>query len=257
MCSSALALAKDSVKGNGKFNQQRVAFRKYYWTNLKSGPRTVEICWTLPGKILQGLKLTVPCHEFILSDDDITAETWQVNGQVTTIELPRFACADEKKLGKIVDKMVEQHREAVEKNLDQSVTDPLIRETFAEAYRSKSSMVKLALRIRSTAAFCQGWGSIIGTETLGTPKVDNAEDGYCGTRPISPALCHQLDVVFLKMMERDEQVLVKELKKAIFAKNPKPWYDIFLAYFVIMWHLKYIHGQAVGFMRSQEQTVSS
>lgn len=223
---------------------------------MKSGPRTVEICWTLPGKILQGLKLTVPCHEFILSEGDITAETWQVNGQVTTIDLPRFACADEKKLVKIVDKMVEQNRAAVEERLEESITDPLVRETFAEAYRSKSSMVKLALRIRSTAAFCQGWGSIIGTETLGTPKVDNAEDGYCGTRPISPALCHQLDVVFLKMMERDEQALVKELKKAIFAKNPKPWYDIFLAYFVIMWHLKYIHGQAVGFMRSQEQTVS-
>ncbi|KAK0647231.1 hypothetical protein DIS24_g7934 [Lasiodiplodia hormozganensis] len=56
------------------------------------------------------------------------------------------------------------------------------------------------------------------------------------------------------MMERDEQRLVKEFKKAIFRKNPKPWYEIFLAYFVIMWHLNYIHGQAVGFMKSQEQT---
>lgn len=210
---------------------------------------------------MQDLTFSVPCHEFILSNDDITAENWQVGGKVITVGLPRFACADNSKLTKIVEEMVEKNREAVQEKLKESITDPLARVTFDEACRyaheHNSEMIKLALRIRSTAAFCQGWGSITGPETLGTPEVDNAEEGYCGTRPISPALCHQLDVVFLKMMERDEQRLVKELKKAIFRKNPKPWYEIFLAYFVIMWHLKYIHGQAVGFMKSQEQTVSS
>lgn len=251
-------------KGNGKFGQEKVSFRKYYWTNLKSGPRTVEICWTLPGKVsesIQGLRLSVPCHEFILSHGDITKENWQIGGKVTTIDLPRFACADDNKLAKIVEKMVEKNREAVEEKLKECITDPLAQVTFDEAYRyareKDSKMIKLALRIRSTAAFCQGWGSITGPETLGTPEVDNAEEGYCGTRPISPALCHQLDVAFLRMMERDERALVKELKRAIFQKNPKPWYEIFLAYFVIMWHLKYIHGQAVGFMKSQEHTVSS
>lgn len=256
--------AKNVLQGNGKFNQERVSFRKYYWINLTSKPRTIEIYWTLPGKIsqsIQDLTLSVPCHEFILSSGDITAENWQVGGKVTTINLPRFACADTNKLAKSVEKMVENNRAAVEDKLRDSIKDPLAQATFDEANRyarkNNSEMIKLALRIRSTAAFCQGWGSITGSEDLGTPEVDNAEEGYCGTRPISPALCHQIDVVFLKMMERDEQKLVKELKKAIFRKNPKPWYEIFLAYFVIMWHLNYIHGQAVGFMRSQEQTVSS
>ncbi|KAL0257603.1 hypothetical protein SLS55_008417 [Diplodia seriata] len=246
-------------KGNGKFGQERVSFRKYLWTNPKSGPRTVEMCWTLPGNISRPIEgLRVPCHEFLPSNGDITAENWQVGGKVTTVDLPRFACADEDALGKIVDNMVERNRAAVDQRIAQSITDPLVRETLAEAHRAapRSTMVRLALRIRSTAAFCQGWGSITGAETLGTPEVDNAERGYCGRRPISPALCHQLDVVFLEMMERDEKALVKELKKAVFQKNPKPWYDIFLAYFVIMWHLKYIHGQAVGFMKSQERTVS-
>ncbi|KAL1634455.1 hypothetical protein SLS58_010651 [Diplodia intermedia] len=243
--------------GNGKFGQVRVSFRKYLWTNLESGPRTVEMCWTLPDNISRPIEgLRVPCHEFLPSAGDITAENWQVGGKVTTVDLPRFACADEDALGSIVDAMVERNRAGVEQRMAQSITDPLARATFDEAYRAapKNAMVRLALRIRSTAAFCQGWGSITGAETLGTPEVDNAERGYCGRRPISPALCHQLDVVFLKMMERDERALVGELKKAVFQKNPKPWYDIFLAYFVIMWHLKYIHGQAVGFMKSQEQT---
>lgn len=205
--------------------------------------------------------MSVPCHEFVLSDGDIIAETWQVDGRVTTVELPRFACADKKKLYKIVEEMVERNRAAVEEKIGQNMTDPLAHATLDEAYRyvqhaQNSEMIKLALRIRSTAVFSQGWGSIVGTETLGTPKVDNAADGF-GTRPIPPALSHQLDVVFIKMMERDEQRLLKELRKAIFRKIPKPWYEIFLAYFVIMSHLKFIHGEAVRLMKCQEQTVSA
>lgn len=248
-----------SRKGNAKFGQQRVSFRKYFWTNLKTGSKTVEMCWILPGNIsrpIQGFK--VPCHEFILSDGDITAETWQVAGKVTTIDLPRFACADVSKLAKIVEEMVEQNRAAVEEKIGQSIADPLAQATLNEAFRyaPKNNMIKLALRIRSTAVFSEGWGSIVGTETFGTPEVDNAVDGF-GTRPIPPALSHQLDVVFLKMMGRDEQALVKELKKAIFRKNPKPWYEIFLACFVIMSHLKFIRGEVVRVMKCQEQTVSA
>ncbi|KAL1624670.1 hypothetical protein SLS56_007733 [Neofusicoccum ribis] len=55
----------------------------------------------------------------------------------------------------------------------------------------------------------------------------------------------------------DEKKLVKELKQAMFKSKPKPWYEIFLAYFVIMWHLKFIHGEAVGFMNCREQTDSA
>lgn len=248
-----------SRKGNAKFGQQRVSFRKYFWTNLKTGPKSVEICWILPRIISQTIQsCKVPCHEFIPSHGDITAEQWQVDGKVTTIDLPRFACADENKLKKIIEEMVEQNRAAVEEKTGQSIADPLAQATLNEAFRyaPKSDMIKLALRIRSTAVFSEGWGSIVGTETLGTPEVDNAVDGF-GTRPIPPALSHQLDVVFVKMMERDEQALVKELKEAVFWKNPRPWYEIFLAYFVIMWHLKFIRGEAIRFMKCQEQTVSA
>lgn len=187
-------------------------------------------------------------------------EQWQVGGRVTAVELPRFACADKKELAKRIERMVESNRQVVEEQTLQSIMDPLARRTFEEAYRYArkydSKMIKIALRIRSTAVLCQGWGSIDGPETLGTQNVENAADGYCGSRPIPPALYHQIDVVFLKMMEGDEKALVKELKEAFFRKHPMPWYEIFLAYFVIMWHLRFIRGQAVGFLRSREQTVS-
>lgn len=247
--------------GNAKFGQERVSFLKYLWNHALLEPRTIQIQWTLPENIQVAIpSFTVLCTAFLPSHSDITVEQWQVGGQVTTVELPPFACADERKLSETIDEMVERNRAAIEAQTLQSTTDILARETFKEAYRyaheHNSTMIKLALRIRSTAVLCQGWGSIVGTETLDTQEVENATDGYCGTRPIPPALYHQIDVVFHKNMERYEQALVKELKKAVFWKPPKPWYEIFLTYFVIMWHLRFIRGQAVGFMRCQEQTVS-
>lgn len=226
--------------------------------------RPIQIRWSLPGNIQAAIaSFTVLCTAFDPCPGDITVEQWQVGGQVTTVELPPFACAEVNELAETILEMVESNRQVVEEQILQSTTDTLARRTFEEAYRYAwkydSKMITLALRIRSTAVFSQGWGSIVGAETLDTQEIENASDGYCGTRPLPPALYHQIDVVFLELMESDEQALLKELKKAIFWRTPKdkPWYEIFLAYFVILWHLGFVHGEAVGFMRCQKQTVSS
>lgn len=248
--------------GNAKFGQRKAAFRSYFWNDVLLEPRTIRIRWSLPENIQVAIpSFKVPCTPFDPYPGDITVEQWQVGGQVTTVELPPFACAEESELTETILGMVESNRQVVEEQTLQSMTDTLARRTFEEAYRYAwkydSKMIILALRIRSTAIFSQGWGSIVGAETLDTQEIENAADGYCGTRPIPPALYHQIDIIFLKMMESDDQALVRELKTAIFWKTPQPWYEIFLAYFVIMWHLKFIHGQAMGLMRSQKQTVSS
>jgi hypothetical protein len=57
-------------------------------------------------------------------------------------------------------------------------------------------------------------------------------------------------------MHRLEREVVKTLKTKIFQADPKPWYEIFLTYFVMLTHLQFIHSQAVGFMKIREQTVS-
>ncbi|EKG18551.1 hypothetical protein MPH_04190 [Macrophomina phaseolina MS6] len=248
--------------GNSKFGQDRACFRDYRW--IIGEQSTIEIRWTLPGNIpVEIPNFKLPCTKFDPSQEkgDLIAEEWQVKGSVTVVELPPYACGSDRELYQIVHAMVDSSRGTVEKRMVDNISDELAHATFQEAHRYSrahdSDMVKLALRICSTATFCQGWGSIVGTETLGTTNVDNGAAGYCGTKPISPALCHQIDVVFVNLMQQDERKLVKELKTAIFQKRPKPWYEIFLTYFVIMWHLKFIHGEAIGFMNCRKRTDSA
>ncbi|KAF3032512.1 hypothetical protein E8E11_001994 [Didymella keratinophila] len=57
-------------------------------------------------------------------------------------------------------------------------------------------------------------------------------------------------------MRQTEREVVKLLKTKIFHTKPRPWYEIFMTYFVLLTHLQFIHDQAVGFMKARQQTKS-
>jgi hypothetical protein len=250
--------------GSGKANQPRLEFIDYLWRNPSAPPKLLQLSWQLPDET--GLELPTweaPSNEFSPRKDiDLVHEEWHVAGELVPrkVPLPAYASADKIRLTKCVQDFIEASRPKVHEMILNSIDDPLTRLTFHEADRYArtygSSIIDLAFRVRTTAILSAGWGSIVGSETLGTPYVDNAELGYCGRRPIPVPLAHQIDVIFVNTMEHDERALVKKLKDMIFTKKAKAWFEIFQAYFIIMTHLKYIHRQAVGFMRSRERTVS-
>ena len=203
---------------------------------------------------------TTSVHRFKASSSDILHEEWSVNGIRRQILLPAYASSDTAELTESLESFVEQCRPTMEKLMLDQITDELSLATFQEAIRysqvQDSELIKLALEVRTTALLSAGWGSLVGHETLGTEPVDGANAGYCGDIPTPVPLSHQFDVVFRAAMHRAERKVVKLLKTKIFHIKPRPWYEIFLTYFVMLTHLQFIYDQAVGFMRARQETVS-
>ncbi|KAF3044824.1 hypothetical protein E8E12_010949 [Didymella heteroderae] len=191
---------------------------------------------------------------------DLIHEEWSVNGKLRNIVLPAYASSDTAELTKNLESFVEKCRPAMQKLMTDQISDELSLATFREAIRyasvKDSKLIKLALKVRTTALLSAGWGSLVGVETLGTQRVDGANAGYCGDIPTPVPLSHQFDVVFRNAMHKTEREVVKLLKAKIFHTKPRPWYEIFLTYFIMLTHLQFIHDQAVGFMRIRQQTKS-
>ncbi len=225
-------------------------------------PKWIQLSWQLPDKNLLELPtLQAPLHEFSPRKRDLLYEEWHVNGELKKVSLPPYATRKNSDLWENLDEFMAASRPKVHEMMLNSIENPLTRLTFLEADRYQrvhgSEVISLAFQIRITAILSAGWGSIIGDETLGTPNVDSAEEGYCGRYPLPVPLTHQIDLIFVDTMEDDERKLVVALNKMLFERKAEAWFEIFLAYFIIMTHLKFIHTQAVGFMRSRERTVST
>jgi hypothetical protein len=50
-------------------------------------------------------------------------------------------------------------------------------------------------------------------------------------------------------------LFVKELAALIFKPRIKPWYELFLAFYVVFWNLEYINQGAKGYIKSKNGTV--
>jgi len=216
--------------------------------------------WIIPRQgDLELPNIEVDSHEFKPGFGDVISESWQTSGKVTTVELPPYAMYDTNELARRVEEYVVKTRPLVEKYMIDSITHELAALTFAEVARyikkHKTRLLQLVFNICTTSILAAGWWSIVSDENLGINYVDGAESGYIGQWPVPPAMSHQINVVLLNMLNADQRAIITELKWRIFKPDPKPWYEIFLAYFVILCHLQYIHGEATGYLRSQELTV--
>lgn len=246
--------------GSGKSGELRVAFKNYHYISLDSAPKVVEIKWQLPIKSQLRLPTWLaPCRAYTPRHGDFTHEEWQIEGRPEWVDLPAYASSDHFDLTNRLETFIEACRPAIQEHMLAETQDEIARLTFNEAIRYArvhgSKIVTLALRVRTTAILSAGWGSIVGSETLGTPLVDSANYGFMGERPTPVALAHQEDVIFVNAMERDERAIVKMLRGKIFQKDPKPWYEIYLTYFIMITHLTFIHFQALNFMKCRQKTV--
>jgi hypothetical protein len=237
-------------------------FKDYMYITPNDAPKRIEIKWQLPMK--QDITLptwTASVHEFIPRDGiDLIHEEWQINGETHVLELPPWAAYDTAGLKRDLGDFIEQCRPAMQELMLETVVDELSLSTFQEAIRysevSDSELIRLALRVRTTSLLSAGWGSIVGEDTLGIPRVDGANAAFCGDTPTPVPLAHQFDVVFITAMYELEREVVKGLKKKLFQKDPKPWYEIFLTYFIMVTHLQFTHSQAMAFVKVREQTVN-
>ncbi|KAJ8120054.1 hypothetical protein ONZ43_g3141 [Nemania bipapillata] len=212
--------------GNGNFGQRDVKFVDYFWTDDITQTKSIEIRWNLPGGHLIDLPLL--------------KTTW---GRVVEVELPPYACDNTTTVISEVGHFLDQGNTAI-------------------ISKYKSTIIDLALRIRSGSYCSQGWGSITGPESLGINAVDFNEFGECGYAaydrgkdvPLPLSIDHQFDVALLLIIKKHQDKLVKTLSKMIKVKGQKPWYEIFLAVFVMLSNLEYVHTGSYTFYEALKQT---
>lgn len=248
--------------GNSEFDQEIMAFRDYSWKSTTVKPKVLCLSWSLPTIASPKLpKLKIECNEFAKRYGDITDAVWQHEGRVRIVKLPCYACRDTSKLLCDVAEFLETGGMALERDLVDQVPNELERITLREAHRYadkyQSKLLKLALRLRTNTILSAGSGTLEGGETLGIQRVDDAAAGYVGDRPLPPAIDHQIDVAIWEFIRIDQEDLIRQLKKVLFQQSGhKPWFEIFLTFFIALANVQYVHGQAVGWMKSQLETVS-
>ena len=248
------------ISGNSEFDQEVMAFREYHWKYLTQ-TKPLQLKWTLPKGCSAKLpEILIECQEYLPREGDVTAAKWQVGGRATSLLLPTFACKDQKRLLEAVTQFLDAGREPVEVDMMNQITDELERITFSEAYRiarrDKSRMIMLALRIRANTILSAGWGTPVGSETLGIAEIVNPGAGHVGERPLPPAIDHQIDVAIWETIREDQKSLIKMLKQKLYEQSGrKPWLEIFLTFFVSLANVQYVHGQATAWMKCQQQTV--
>ncbi|KAI1123611.1 hypothetical protein F5Y10DRAFT_269896 [Nemania abortiva] len=253
--------------GNGNFGQRDVKFVDYFWTGDTAQSKSIEIRWNLPGGRPVDLSLLkTTCKKFSPRSNDTHYITWNIGGRIVEIELPPYACDDTTAVMSEVEHFLDQGNTAIINYILQDTKDATTSLTLKEAIRynskHKSTIIDLALRIRSASYCSQGWGSITGPENLGINAVDFNEFGECGYAaydrgkdvPLPLSIDHQFDVALLLIIRKHQDELLKMLSRMINAKGQKPWYEIFLAVFVMLSNLEYVHAGSFTFYQALKQT---
>jgi hypothetical protein len=188
--------------------------------------------------------LKIACKEFVPRTNDTHYITWNVD-DVITIELRPFAGDDTQSLKSEVraflNKSMTKALEYILHDTTDEIASSTLRETIRFNEKSHSLTIDLALRIRCTSFFSQGWGSITGAESVWIKTADFNEHGKSGyaaydrglDKSLPLSIDHQLDVALLLTIKEYKQKLLQQLSKMIFSKAKRPWYEIFLTMFVL------------------------
>ncbi|KAF2202113.1 hypothetical protein GQ43DRAFT_448301 [Delitschia confertaspora ATCC 74209] len=259
---------------NGRFNQTEVSFLPYHWNEHENGPHVMDIMWNLPG---YGPMLDNPAipvvfrayHPENLQVIDSTRNYWQTSNAVVTVDQPPYAVYDTAALMTNVERYLLRNQPMIEQWIfNHNQNNELALLTYNEAMRQRdqfgSHLLDLAIQMQCGAVVSQGYGIVWSSHIPGIKEYDYRTFGPSGyeaydrngrDRPLPTAIGHQMDVAILKHINRIQKQLLKELKKKIFNPGIKPWYELFLTFFVLLCNLEYIHGSAERYMNVKRNTM--
>ncbi|KAF2748975.1 hypothetical protein M011DRAFT_475731 [Sporormia fimetaria CBS 119925] len=257
---------------NGRFAQPEADFVKYPWKKDR-GIHVMDIVWYYAGygPVSQGVLQIKFCeYEPEGSPINSTESQWRnTNGQLIKVEQPPFAVYDTVAL----QNDVEVHFSRSEPSLENWIFgrnqhDTIALLTYKEALRLRSmktrgsELINLALRLQYLSVISQGYGSVC-TNIPGIKQYDYRQMGHSEyeaydrnscDRPLPIAINHQFDVALVKLQKRVEERFFKLLAKTIFQNGIRPWYELFITFFILFWNLEYIHSGAEGYMRTKSGT---
>ncbi|CAO2650932.1 Nn.00g092290.m01.CDS01 [Neocucurbitaria sp. VM-36] len=258
---------------NGREHQEEAEFLGYDWIH-NSQLYEMEILWNLPGYGLipnaQPMRITFRPYSPRRGSLDVAASVWSnKQGEVRQLEQPAYAIYDTANLVPAFERYFSSLQPAIEEWIFTRIRqDEVAFLTYQEVIRMRSTKgskaLDLAMRLQCLSVVSQGYGSVWSNNIPGIREYDyrnlgrsdyEAYDRNSRDRPLPGAMTHQMDVAAVKYLGKLEKAFVKELVALIFKPKIKPWYELFLAFYVIFWNLEYIHHGAQDYIKSKNGTL--
>ena len=261
--------------GNGREHQDEAEFLGYDWLP-NSQLYHMEILWNLPGygpiPNAQPMCITFRPYSPRRGSLDMAASLWSNNeGEIKSVQQPAYAIYDTANLVPAFERYFSSLQPAIEEWIFARIRqDEVAYSTYQEVVRMRgmngSRALDLAMRLQCLSVVSQGYGSVWSNNIPGIREYDysrlgrsdyEAYDRKACDRPLPGAITHQMDVAAVKYLQKLEKLFLKELATLIFKPKIKPWYELFLAFYVIFWNLEYIHHGAKDYIKSKNGTVST
>ncbi|CAN9134113.1 unnamed protein product [Alternaria alternata] len=261
------------VRCNGREHQEEAEFLGYDWIH-NSQLYEMEIIWNLPGygpiPNAQPLRIAFRPYSPTRGSLDVATSVWSNrDGQVPSVEQPAYAIYDTANLVLAYERYFSSLQPAIEEWVFARIRqDEVAYHTYQEVVRMRrvtgSKALDLAMRLQCLSVVSQGYGSVFSENIPGIREYDyrrlgrsdyEAYDRNSCDRPLPGAITHQMDVAAVKYLRKLEKLFVKELATLIFKPRIKPWYELFLAFYVIFWNLEYIHHGAQDYIKSKNGTL--
>ncbi|KAI4632219.1 uncharacterized protein J4E87_001691 [Alternaria ethzedia] len=261
------------TKRNGREHQEEAEFLGYDWIH-NSQLYEMEIIWNLPGygpiPNAQPMRIAFRPYSPTRGTIDVATSVWSNrDGQVPSVEQPAYAIYDTANLVQAYERYFSSLQPAIEEWIFARIRqDEVAYHTYQEVVRMRrvngSKVLDLAMRLQCLSVVSQGYGSVFSENIPGIREYDyrrlgrsdyEAYDRNSCDRPLPGAITHQMDVAAVKYLRKLEKLFVKELVALIFRPRIKPWYELFLAFYVIFWNLEYIHHGAQDYIKSKNGTL--
>lgn len=200
----------------------------------------------------------------------MAASVWtNKNGEVKSVQQPAYAVYDTANLVPTFERYFATLQPAIEEWIFSRIRqDEVAYHTYREVVRMRSlkesKALDLAMRLQCLSVVSQGYGSVWSNDIPGIKEYDytrlgrsdyEAYDRNSRDRPLPGAITHQMDVAAVKYLRKLEKMFVKEMAALIFKPRIKPWYELFLAFYVIFWNLDYIQHGAHDYIKSKNGTL--
>lgn len=258
---------------NGREHQEEAEFLGYDWVQ-HSQLFEMEIIWNLPGygpiPNAQPMRITFRPYNPRRGSLDMAASVWtNKDGELKSVQQPAYAVYDTANLVPTFERYFASLQPAIEEWIFSRIRkDEVAYLTYREVVRMRSvkesKALDLAMRLQCLSVVSQGYGSVWSNDIPGIREYDytrlgrsdyEAYDRNSCDRPLPGAITHQMDVAAVKYLRKLEKMFVKEMAALIFKPRIKPWYELFLAFYVIFWNLEYIQHGAHDYIKSKNGTL--
>ncbi|KAF2712040.1 hypothetical protein K504DRAFT_371861 [Pleomassaria siparia CBS 279.74] len=254
---------------NGRFRQDEVEFLPYSFVG--STRYKMLVTWVLPGfgRIPSPHAVSLTVRQYLHEDCDTTASIWRTSdGKIRRIEQPAYAVEDTVGLMALFQQYFLDIEPEIENLLFHRIQyDDIATLTYREVFRIRSKgskLLRLVMQFQCTSILGQGYGEVLSNDIPGINEYNFQEMGLSAyaaynrdswARPLPVPITHQIDVALIKggVMKLEKEI-IKEMSSLIFKPKIKPWYELFLAFFVLFSNLHYIHSGAQDYISSKQGT---